>query len=154
MLRLAPRLFRPLFAAFFGCISLLGQGLHVLVEHPLHEGQAVSCACSAGLSRCADRGHTHRGCGQGNAQTASSTPAPVSGASENTSSALAADTKHDPHQCPICGFFAQAQWAVYDQPELCAGAVAPLAQQVARLWPVTAVGVYQSRAPPFGAALS
>jgi hypothetical protein len=67
---------------------------------------------------------------------------------------LAGDTSHDPHQCPICCFFAQAQWAVDFQPELHATSIAPVAQHAECLRPVAPVGVYQSRAPPLGAAIS
>jgi hypothetical protein len=150
---LAPRLFRRLFVAFFGCISLLGQGLHVLVEHPPHAGGSVPCACTAAFPSCADRGHTHRVCGHGHAEPEAMAGATSTEVAESTGLKLIADTSHDPHECPICGFFAQAQWAVDFQPERVAVAIEPAAEPIACSWPASAVGVYQSRGPPSGAAI-
>jgi hypothetical protein len=153
MLRSASRLFCPVFAAFFGCISLLGQGLHVLVEHPPHAGGSAPCACAAAFSSCADRGHTHRGCGHGQAEPAAVAGAPSAEVAESTGLKLIAETSHDPHECPICGFFAQAQWAVDFQPERVAVAIEPVAEPIACSRPASTVGVYQSRGPPSGAAI-
>ncbi len=148
MLRITPRLFCPAFAAFFGCISFLGQGLHVLVEHPLHEGTASTCA--HGHSEC---GRVHRSdcchSGVGSRERAAEEPA-----EEFQGLAIAADTAHDPHHCPICGFFAQAQWAVDFQPQWLTTVLSPVAPQADRSPRLVRVGVYQSRAPPFGAAIS
>ncbi|MEX2114577.1 MAG: hypothetical protein WD845_15390 [Pirellulales bacterium] len=147
MLRFAPRLFCPAFAAFFACISFLGQGLHALVDHPLHEGAA---ACAHGHAEC---GHANRSdcChSDGNSlERVAQQPA-----DEYHGPAIAADASHDPHHCPICGFFAQAQWAVDFQPQWLSTSFSPVAPHAERSLRLVGAGVYQSRAPPLGAAIS
>jgi hypothetical protein len=146
MLRLAPRLFCPAFAAFFGCISFLGQGLHSLVEHPLHEGEVSACA-HAGC------GNAHRKPGCHDEQAGGPISADAQAATHGGLT-VAADRSHDPHHCPICCFFAQAQWDVDFQPTVLTTAISPVAPLAERSVPLARVGVYRSRAPPTGAALS
>jgi hypothetical protein len=108
------------FSALFGCISLLGSGWHCLVGHEFH-----------GAAACP--GHEHAG-----------------GAHDYD-----ADDGHAPaathsDDCPICKFFAQAQWAGEFEPcefeRAVCGAPCPAEQAVF----VACIGLYHSRAPPTG----
>jgi hypothetical protein len=144
--RLMKRSFRPLvskslaaaFTAVFGCISLFGQGLHTLVEHA-HNGSAHAACRHAGHDHA---GHDHGGHDHG------WHVADDGGCNPTDATSFRADRSHHHDDCPICGFFAQAQHALtaFEIRDTAACLpLEPLADDVAR---AMHVGSYQSRGPP------
>lgn len=112
------------FSALFGCISLFGPGWHSLVGHEFHG----SGGCHEHEHACGvPHDHDEHGAGDEHGPAAA-----------------------DRHDCPICKFFAQAQWAAdFQSAEFgCAACGAPFhAEQAVH---VACIGLYHSRAPPLG----
>lgn len=135
------------FSALFGCISLLGQGWHCFVGHAFHP-----CAHDhARASAC----HDHGGA-EGSCQHACRSPlgesfgGPQSNRSHDEGHHGAIDLAA--HDCPLCQFFAQAQWASSLGPCLLVlfSCEVPVAGEP--LVGPPAHGVYDSRGPPCGPA--
>lgn len=132
------------FSALFGCISLLGQGWHCFVGHAFHP-----CAHDHAAASTCDG---HHGAAQSSCQHPCGPEQPAqrdSGQHEghNGSIDLAA------HDCPLCQFFAQAQWASSIGPcqLVLFSCELPVASEP--LFGPPARGVYQSRGPPCGPTL-
>ncbi len=140
------RLFCPLLAAYFGLVSLCGQSLHLLVDHG-DACPAAHSACDHGPGASHRQHHATHCCADDNGA------ADHHDGGDHVGPAWQA-AGHDPHDCPICVFFAQSQWAVTDTPACLETTVSLVAPRAAphRL-PVFA-SVYRGRAPPAAARLS
>jgi hypothetical protein len=114
------------FSALFGCISLFGPGWHYFVGHAFHASPVCHHGhCDDHAHAAADSDHTH----------------------EHESEECLAALDHE-HDCPICSFFAQAQWASLAFPvelELAFRGSTAVTQRSCFVEPI---GVYRSRAPP------
>jgi hypothetical protein len=124
------------FSALFGCISLLGSGWHCFLGHAFHPAACHHATDRhAGHAEHADHehpGHDHAVACAGHEHAAG----------EDSPSVASV------HDCPLCKFFAQAQWAAAIQSVEIERAVcgAPAsAEQAVRL---ACLGLYHSRAPP------
>jgi hypothetical protein len=111
-------------AGLFGCISLFGQGWHCFVGHHAPVGCHEHAVCAAG--------HEHE------------SPAGPCAAS------LAAP--HD--NCPICNFFAQAQWALDFEPASFELGLFDAAHVAEVNFGAVRIQPYHSRAPPLAARIS
>ncbi|MEX0676842.1 MAG: DUF2946 family protein [Pirellulales bacterium] len=115
------------FSALFGCISLFGPGWHCFVGHQFHASRTWLGECGHhDHALVGDAGHSDDD-GQQGARWANA---------------------HQDDDCPICKFFAQAQWAFAIRPaefEIAASEFISPAEQA--FW-VACVGLYHSRAPP------
>jgi hypothetical protein len=107
------------FSGLFGCISLFGSGWHSFVEHAHHS-------------------HDH----------GSSAPADEHEEAPFAWGAFVNGSSETDHDCPICSFFSQAQWAVHFEPLDFAFAACELSAPVPQAPPIAWAGIYQSRAPP------
>ena len=128
------RLFLAGFTAFFGCISLVGQGLHALVEHDFHGPAAHHHgACHAADDHVADLdAESH---------------CAIKHVADRDSLALSAGESHD-DDCPICNFFAQAQQDLVYRADGLVFTWSPIAAAAEQAQFVACVGLYRSRAPP------
>jgi hypothetical protein len=119
------------FSALFGCISLFGSGWHCFVGHAFH-GPA------AGHADCAEHEHDHD-CASTHEHATD----------EQHSGAVAV---HD-HDCPLCQFFAQAQWNLTLESVETGAAVSDAASHAGQSGRAVRIASYRSRAPP-GSPLS
>lgn len=114
-------------AALFGCISLFGPGWHHFVGHQFH----ASSHCHASCDDHAEASHEH-------------------GATSHHGATVAAFDNHD---CPLCRFFAQAQWAVELGSAEREWTLIGSTVIVPRSFWIEPLGSYRSRAPPAGAPI-
>jgi hypothetical protein len=127
------------FSGLFSCISLLGPGWHCFFGHPFHGSSESHAFCGAHdvfddhdqAADCAT--HDHDAVHPGHAP--------------------AATAVHD-HDCPICKFFAQAQWALDWRPAEFEFAVSDAASHLEPSARAVRIAFYRSRAPPANARIS
>lgn len=124
--------------ALFGCISLFGSGWHHFVGHAYH-----GAACHTAHQHNDHHGVCHHHGPTGVAHAAHATLDNRSGQQDGWSSG--AD-----HDCPLCKFFAQAQWVADELPGELTVAIGQLARPTEPTLSLDAVGLYRSRAPPLG----
>lgn len=122
------------FAGLFGCISLLGPGWHCVWGHHFH-GPAA-CHDHDHEQPADHHGHEHAGCHEHEAQSGLTVRGPII-------RGLA-----DEHDCPLCRFFAQAQWTLDCESPAIAPATIETFCPAERSAATVRVGLYQSRAPP------
>lgn len=121
------------FSALFGCISLLGSGWHCFVGHQFHASADWHAVCEAQDHDLAGS-HDHD-------------------EANHESHGPIASAVHD-HDCPLCQFFAQAQWTLdlgSAETGLAVSDATSPAEQAARL---VRIASYRSRAPPAGSHIS
>ncbi len=130
------------FSALFGCISLFGTGWHHFVGHAYHGG-----SCQVAHQAHGDRGTCHH---HG-----------LSDASHKARASHKTDSGHHDgwtlavdHDCPLCKFFAQAQWVAGELPAELTYPAGQRARPAAPTFTLDAVGLYRSRAPPIGLLFS
>lgn len=119
--------------ALFSSLSLLGPGWHCAFD---------GCVAEHADS-CVGHGHGHAHAHQAKADCL----AEDRGGAEDAHHFVPKASRHD-HHCPICNFFAQAQWTSAGEP---VEADAPCITISFRNPPVTLLvtaGSYRSRAPP------
>jgi hypothetical protein len=120
-------LFSWAFAAFFGCISLVGQGLHSFVGHSFHHAPgAHERHWHSGVDGYFSGGHDADG-----------------RAWAIRNGAWVAD-----HDCPICSHFSQAQSNLYLATLFVAHFSSAALVAVTAQCAAGATSVYRSRAPP------
>jgi hypothetical protein len=134
------------FSALFACISLLGPGWHCWLGHAFHgsaccpdprEGRHAASSCDAD-AHDAHAGHRHA-----HHAGAAGQHDPDACGGDSHSGRLSA-----PHDCPLCSFFAQAQWA--EAPALPDGAYLAVSARPGHAdsgW-IETLRSYRSRAPP------
>jgi len=143
------------FAAFFGCISLLGQGLHSFVGHDFHAPH-VDCHATA--------------CHPGDCHAEHADPDECDDAACHGAGAAARGERdhqpgqfvgvapggwsHDDHDCPICGFFAQTLRAFDGRAVVLETASTSLTLAAEQAAHVACFGIYRSRAPPAAGLIS
>jgi hypothetical protein len=132
------------FAGLFGCISLLGPGWHCVWGHHFHGPAACHDHEHSADQQDPDhqdrghqdrghqdRGHEHAGCH----------------AHEDEGGLLVRSVAGE-HDCPLCRFFAQAQWTFECDPPDSAPSTIENLCPAGRSASTVRVGLYQSRAPP------
>jgi hypothetical protein len=129
------------FAAFFGCISLLGPGWHCVFGHHFHG--AHSCAHSIAEAAAIGR---RSGCcvSEHSASQATHTTDAANPTGEPAITHLA----NPGHHCPLCQFFGTAQWSPSLAPTELVLIAAELLIPAASARDREAPRLYLSRAPP------
>jgi hypothetical protein len=128
------------FSALFGCVSLLGQGWHCFVGHAFHpcaHDHAPHAHAACHDSRAAHGGHEHGGNPLGCDSAASDRPD-------------AESIEQAAHDCPLCQFFAQAQWASHVPRCGSARLTGDLPGEGKPIIGAPQRGVYGCRGPPAG----
>jgi len=119
------------FSALFGCVSLLGQGWHCFVGHAFHACDTHGHAHAHSLAAaCHDHEGDHSDCH-------------AHESTEGESPRLAAR-----HDCPLCSFFAQAQWSADAAPDELVQLSCELPRAGELSFAAPHAAVYQSRGPP------
>ncbi len=169
------RLLTAVFTAFFGCVSLFGQGLHYFVGHSHH---GPSGAHRHGATADADHrlvaadghvhgGHCHAGHDHGPADHANHDHGPAehakharatfaataNGAGDSSSVPGIESPDHD-HDCAICSFFAQAQGSSAAAGAYVGVANTALAVAAEQAFHTGPIGLYLTRGPPAGGTIS
>ena len=123
------------FLALFSSLSLLGPGLHSLVGDHWHGPVHAHAACA--------HDHDSKHCHATNCQAHT-----TGHDGDSVAEASACD-----HDCPICEFFALAQWSFDFQPAQFEFAAREFVSLTGPNLLPASIGCYQSRAPPATAAI-
>jgi len=127
------------FAAFFGCVSLLGPGWHCVFGQHFHG----SDSCAHAESVTADCRHHCCATQPGTSDSKSHT-----GSADRSDGPAVQALANPPHHCPLCQFFGTAQWSPADAPPQLVLVATELLLPAAPARDREAPRLYLSRAPP------